>query len=97
MASVTGPRRLAAIGQSVAAVRQPLRERYGLRFLGFEKRSHGKTEVLPTLPDSVFEADDEVFTLVDEQQVAEITADLRAPFSECGRRASAGRYYTISG
>ena len=30
------------IGQSVATVRQPLRERYGLRFLGFEKRSHGK-------------------------------------------------------
>jgi di/tricarboxylate transporter len=65
------------IGQSVAAVRQPLRERYGLRFLGFEKRSHGKTEVLPILPDSVFEADDEIFTLVDEQQVAEIAADLR--------------------
>lgn len=65
------------IGQSMAAVRQPLRERYGLKVLGFEKHSHGKTQFLPAVPESVFEADDVAFTLVDEQQVPTLTAALR--------------------
>ena len=73
------------IGQSVAAARQPLHENYGLDLLGFEKQGdgksvkhgHGKTRFLPALPESVFEADDVVFTLVDEKQVPALIANLR--------------------
>src|ERR1700757_4278061 len=61
------------IGQSVAAMRQPLNERYGLDLLGFEKHSHGKTHFLPAQPASVFEADDVVFTLINEDQVPPLT------------------------
>src|SRR5271166_1723716 len=73
------------IGQSVAAVRQPLHERYGLDLLGFEKHGdsttkkhgQGKTRFLPALPEAVFEADDVVFTLIDEKQVPALIANLR--------------------
>ena len=65
------------IGQSVAVARQPLHEHYGLDLLGFEKHGHGKTRFLPALPESVFEADDVVFTLVDEKQVPALIANLR--------------------
>ena len=65
------------IGQSVAAVREPLRERYGLRLLGFEKHFEGRTRLLPALQESLFEADDIVFTLVEEEHVPALTADLR--------------------
>ena len=65
------------IGQSVAAQRGPLHERYGLDLLGFEKHQHGKARYLPALPEVVFEADDVVFTLVDEDRVSELSATLR--------------------
>jgi di/tricarboxylate transporter len=65
------------IGQSVATMRQPLNQRYGLDLLGFEKHSHDKTHFLPAQPDTVFEANDVVFTLVNEDQVPALTATLR--------------------
>jgi di/tricarboxylate transporter len=78
------------IGKSVAAVREPLRERYGLRLMGFEKHSPEKVLLKPALQESVFEADDLVFTLVEEQHVAALAADLRctaiAPREESERR-----------
>ena len=64
------------IGQSVAAARRPLHEHYGLDLLGFEKQGHGKARFLPALPESVFEAGDVVFTLVDENQVPALIANL---------------------
>jgi di/tricarboxylate transporter len=64
------------IGQSVAAARRPLHERYGLDLLGFEKQGHGKVRFLPALPESVFEAGDVIFTLVDEKQVPALIANL---------------------
>jgi len=64
------------LGQSVAAARPRLLERYGLDVLGVEKHEHGKVTFLPPLADTVFEADDVVFTLVDEKRVPELTADL---------------------
>jgi Trk K+ transport system NAD-binding subunit len=65
------------IGQTVAAVRQSLYERYGVDLLGFEKDSHGKTRFLLALPETVFEANDVAFTLVDEQRVPALTTALR--------------------
>src|SRR5271166_4702028 len=65
------------IGQSVAAAREPLHAHYGLDLLGFEKHGHGKTRFLPALSESAFEADDVVFTLVDEKQVPALIANLR--------------------
>jgi len=77
------------IGQSVAAVREPLRETYGLRLLGFEKRSQGKTRLLPAQQESVFEADDMVFTLVEEHQVPALIENLRCAIT--GRLPESGR------
>jgi Trk K+ transport system NAD-binding subunit len=65
------------IGQTVAAVRQSLHERYGVDLLGFEKDSHGKTRFQAALPETVFEANDIAFTLVDEQHVPALTTALR--------------------
>ncbi|WP_131630653.1 SLC13 family permease [Mycolicibacterium llatzerense] len=65
------------VGQSVAAQRQPLRDRYGLDLLGFEKHGRGAARYLSARPETVFEAGDLVFTLVDEQQTAALSADLR--------------------
>ncbi len=78
------------IGQSVAAVREPLRDRYGLRLVGFEKHSPERMRLQPALQEAVFEADDLVFTLVEEQHVPTLAADLRctviAPRDERERR-----------
>jgi di/tricarboxylate transporter len=65
------------IGQFVAAARGPLHEHYELDLLGFEKHQHGKPRYLPALPESVFEADDVLFTLVDEDRAAALSATLR--------------------
>ncbi len=72
----------ALIGQSVAAVREPLRERNGLRLVGFENHSQGRMRLLPALEEAVFEADNVVFTLVDERQLPALTADLRCAVVE---------------
>jgi di/tricarboxylate transporter len=64
------------IGQSVAAVRGPLHQRYGLDLFGFERHQHGRARFLAALPESVFEADDVVFTLVDEDRVPALSAHL---------------------
>ena len=78
------------IDQSVAAARQPLLERYGLDLLGFERQVDGKTQFSLALPTAVFRADDVVFTLVDERQVAALSAALRCtvtgPQEESKRR-----------
>ncbi len=65
------------IGQSVAAARQPLHERYELDLLGLEKHPQGKRTFVPALPEQVFEAGDVVFTLVDGERVPALSAALR--------------------
>lgn len=65
------------VGESVAAQRQSLRDRYGLDLLGFEKQARGTARYLSARPEIVFEAGDLVFILVDEQHTAAVSADLR--------------------
>lgn len=65
------------VGQSVAAQRQPLRDRYGLDLLGFEKHNRGAPRYLSARSETVFEAGDLVFTLVDAQQTSAVATDLR--------------------
>ncbi len=65
------------VGQSVAAQRKLLRDRYGLDLLGFEKRDRGTPRYLSPQPETIFEAGDLVFTLIDAQQTAAVAADLR--------------------
>jgi di/tricarboxylate transporter len=74
----------------VAAARQPLHEKYGLDLLGFEKHATGKTRYQTALPETAFEADDVVFTLVDEHHVSALAAaqgcDVTGPRQESQRR-----------
>ena len=65
------------IGQSLASARQALHDSYELDVVGFEKHAHGKTQFQPALAETVFEANDVVFALVDEQQVPAIATALR--------------------
>jgi di/tricarboxylate transporter len=72
------------IGQSVAAARGPLHDRYELDLLGFEKHEkhpHAKARYLPALPEAIFEADDVLFTLVDEDRVPALTTNLHCSAS----------------
>jgi di/tricarboxylate transporter len=57
------------IGQSVSEVYPSLSKQYGLDLLGIEKHQHGKAQFLSALPETVFEIDDVIFTLVDEEQI----------------------------
>ena len=65
------------VGQSVAAQRQPLRDRYGLDLLGFEKHQRSAPSYVSARPETVFETGDLVFTLVDAQQTSAVSTDLR--------------------
>ncbi|MUL64450.1 hypothetical protein BOO86_08250 [Mycobacterium sp. CBMA 234] len=65
------------VGQSVAAQRKPLHDRYGLDLLGFEKPNRGTPRYLSPRPEAVFEAGDLVFILVDDEQVPALTVDLQ--------------------
>ncbi|MBV8291941.1 MAG: anion permease, partial [Mycobacterium sp.] len=81
------------IGQSVGAVRHQLHERYGLDLVGFEKHFHGRTRFLPALPESVFEADDVLFTLIDEQHVPALTEALQCTIT--GPREESQRHKAL--
>jgi K+/H+ antiporter YhaU regulatory subunit KhtT len=63
------PQESTLVGQTVAAERQPLHERYGLDLLGFEKHKQGRTRYLTVSAETVFEPNDVVFTLLDDHQV----------------------------
>ncbi|MUM36067.1 TrkA C-terminal domain-containing protein, partial [Mycolicibacterium sp. CBMA 361] len=65
------------VGQSVAAQRQPLHDRYGLDLLGFEKPNRGTPRYLSPRPETLFEAGDLVFILVDDEQAPALAVDLR--------------------
>ena len=78
------------VGQTVAAQRQPLHERYGLDLLGFEKHTQGKTRFLMASPETVFEPNDVVFTLLDDHQVDALSSalgcEVTGPRQESQRR-----------
>jgi di/tricarboxylate transporter len=57
------------LGQSVAEVYPSLSKHYGLVLLGIEKHQHGKDLFLPVLPETDFETDDVIFTLVDGEHI----------------------------
>jgi di/tricarboxylate transporter len=55
------------IHRSVAELR-PLYDRFGVVPVGVEKHLKGKITFQPALPETVFEADDAIFVVVDEEQ-----------------------------
>jgi di/tricarboxylate transporter len=60
------------VGRSVAEMQPLLRDRFGLVVVGLEKHRLGKREFLPALPETIFEADDIIFTLVPGKQLPEL-------------------------
>ena len=64
------------VGRSVAETRPLLYDRFGLVLVGFEKHRLGKTKFLPALPETIFEADDIIFTLVGAEKLPELLQSL---------------------
>lgn len=64
------------IGQSAAAVRESLDRRYGVDLLGLERKDRQRSHFSPADPESVIEADDVLFTLIDDHRIPEVTAAL---------------------
>lgn len=60
------------VGRTVAEMQPLLRDRFGLVLVGFEKHRQGKTKFLQALPETIFEADDIIFTLVGAEQLPEL-------------------------
>ncbi|MEG3438312.1 SLC13 family permease [Pannus brasiliensis CCIBt3594] len=63
------------VGHSVAEMQPLLRDRFGLVLVGFEKHRPIKTEFSPALPETIFEADDIIFTLVGGERLPELRDD----------------------
>jgi di/tricarboxylate transporter len=59
------------IGRSVGQLKH-LYDDFGAVLVGLEKRPHGKPQFLPALPESVFETDDTVFIVADEEQARQL-------------------------
>jgi di/tricarboxylate transporter len=64
------------IGRSVAQMKR-LYDDFGAVLVGFEKRPHGKPQFSPALPESVFETDDTVFIVADEEQTRQLVQTFR--------------------
>ena len=64
------------IGQSAAAVRESLERRFGVDLLGLERRDRQRSHFSPADPESVIEAADVLFALIDEHRIPEMTAAL---------------------
>lgn len=52
-----------------AVARMQLRDTYGVNLIGFEKHHAHRRILLPPSPDTVFEADDEIFVVADEKDL----------------------------
>lgn len=66
------PRASPLIGQSVAQTQ--LLERFGAVLVGFEKHQHGRAQFLPAMPETMFEPDDAIFAVGNEEQAQQLIA-----------------------
>ena len=66
------PRSSPLIGQSVAQTQ--LLDRFGAVLVGFEKYQHGRAQFLPALPETMFEPDDAIFAVGNEEQAQQLIA-----------------------
>lgn len=64
------------IGQPAAAAREAFTRQFGAELLGVERKDHQRSRFLPADPESVIEAGDVLFTLIDDRHLAEVTAEL---------------------
>lgn len=64
------------IGRSAATVREALRRDHDGELLGVERKERQRSTLLHAEPDSIIEADDVLFTLVDDSCVPVVTAEL---------------------
>lgn len=69
------------IGRPAAAVRETLIRKYDVEILGLERRDHQRSRFLPADPDSAIEADDVLFTLIDEDRIPEVSAALSCSYA----------------
>lgn len=63
------------IGRSAAAIRQPLRD-HDVELLGLDRKDRQRSRFLPVDAESVIEAGDVLFALVEENRLADVTAAL---------------------
>lgn len=80
----------ALIGRSAAAARDSLRTRYDVDLLGLERKENQRSTFLPADAETVIEADDVLFTLIDDGRIPDVSADLSCspagPLPESGRQ-----------
>lgn len=66
----------ALIGRSAATVRESLSQDHDVEVLGLERRDHQRLRFLPADRQTVIEADDVLFTLIDAERIPDVTAAL---------------------
>ena len=66
------PRGSPLIGQPAAQV--PIRDRYGIVLVGFEKHQRGREQFMPATPETIFEPDDAIFAVGNEEQTQQLIA-----------------------
>jgi di/tricarboxylate transporter len=66
------PRSSPLIGQSAAQTQ--LLDRFGVVLVGFEKHQHGRVQFVPAMPETMFEPDDAIFAVGNEQQAQQLIA-----------------------
>lgn len=64
------------IGRSAATVRESLRRDHAGDLLGMERKERQRSTFLHADPDSIIEADDVLFTLIDDSRVPVVTSEL---------------------
>lgn len=64
------------IGRSAAAVRESLRSDYDVEFLGLDRKDSQRSRFLPPDPETVIEAGDVLFSLIDEPHIPVVTTAL---------------------
>ena len=64
------------IGRSAAAIRESLRREHDVELLGLDRKDRQRSHFLPVDAESVIEAGDVLFTLIDDDRIADVTAAL---------------------
>ena len=64
------PPRSPLIGQSAAQMQ--MLDRFGAVLVGFEKHPHGRAQFLPAMPETMFEPDDAIFAVANEEQAQQL-------------------------
>lgn len=64
------------IGRSAAAIRESLRREYDVELLGLHRRDRQRSHFLPADAESVIQAGDVLFTLIEDRRIPDVTATL---------------------